>query len=367
MWILIFIIALYSALILAISFGDKPSKLKVARRETEGVSVILPFKNEKSNLKRLLREIADPARINRPIEFIFVDDHSTDGSTDLLEESEYFKLIRLPQETSGKKEAIRTGVNSAAYEVILTLDADVILSRGFFEKTQIAPPNGRMLLIHSLAPIKREGFLSAFFDLEFISLQIAGRRTAQWGFPVLSNGACLSFRKDAFYAAEEVRSDYSLPTGDDVFLTEAIASIYGSSVIETTEAIPSLQVHFPEKGKQLLQQRARWISKTTDLGSLSFQIVAFLVALAHITFFPLALFSFLDGGILEGTLIILMKSGSEWIMFSKYLKPFGRRDLTTQILPAQFIYPFYLCLLLPLGWIKRRSYKTQHLHVGGTI
>ena len=96
------------------------------------LSIVIPVFNEKNFLIKLFEEIKiffnDPKN-----EIIFIDDGSTDGSTNILnelrEKKNYkflLKLIKLDI-NSGKGKAIQTGIKNSVGEYILLQDADLEL------------------------------------------------------------------------------------------------------------------------------------------------------------------------------------------------------------------------------------------------
>mgnify|MGYP001187205185 CR=1 FL=1 len=96
------------------------------------LSVIIPVFNEKSYLAKLFEEIINYFNDSKN-EVIFVDDGSTDGSTNILKELKekknykfLFKLIKLDI-NSGKGKAIQTGIKNSVGEYILLQDADLEL------------------------------------------------------------------------------------------------------------------------------------------------------------------------------------------------------------------------------------------------
>ena len=96
------------------------------------LSVIIPVFNEKNFLTKLFEEIKNYFNDSKN-EVIFVDDGSTDGSTNILkglkEKKNYkflFKLIKLDI-NSGKGKAIQTGIKNSVGEYILLQDADLEL------------------------------------------------------------------------------------------------------------------------------------------------------------------------------------------------------------------------------------------------
>ena len=94
---------------------------------TEKISVIVPFRNEESNLLPLLMSLEKQTDNN--YEVIFIDDHSSDNGYNILLQNitkENFKLLKLPPNNIGKKTAISYGIKHSNGEIILTIDADCI-------------------------------------------------------------------------------------------------------------------------------------------------------------------------------------------------------------------------------------------------
>ena len=96
------------------------------------LSIIIPVFNEKNFLTKLFEEIKTYFNDSKN-EVIFIDDGSTDGSTNILNELKdkknykfYFKLIKLDI-NSGKGKAIQTGIKNSEGEYILLQDADLEL------------------------------------------------------------------------------------------------------------------------------------------------------------------------------------------------------------------------------------------------
>lgn len=91
------------------------------------LSVVVPVFNEQDNVAPLVAEILAALRGRIPFEIIYVDDHSRDGTADLLRglraTTPELRVLRHASQ-SGQSTAIRNGVKAARGEWIATLDGD---------------------------------------------------------------------------------------------------------------------------------------------------------------------------------------------------------------------------------------------------
>jgi dolichol-phosphate mannosyltransferase len=97
--------------------------------EIPTLSIVAPCFNEQGNLIPLItaiREVLEPLNIR--YEIVIADDHSTDGSWEILKkfgaEDKKIRAVRLAQ-NSGQSAALWAGVQNAKGRFIATLDADL--------------------------------------------------------------------------------------------------------------------------------------------------------------------------------------------------------------------------------------------------
>lgn len=91
--------------------------------ESPAVSVVVPVFNEEENISILQAEI-ESALAGIDHEIVFVDDGSTDRSTEEIQAGPNVRLIRF-EKNAGQSAALYAGIQAACGRVIVTLDADL--------------------------------------------------------------------------------------------------------------------------------------------------------------------------------------------------------------------------------------------------
>ena len=100
------------------------------------LTIIIPFRNEENRINNLLSSIENQENLNVINQFIFVDDHSSDCTVEIIKNwtlNKNFKCQILSLKSDfGKKKAIDYGVKSSNSEFIMTIDADITFPHSFF-------------------------------------------------------------------------------------------------------------------------------------------------------------------------------------------------------------------------------------------
>jgi hypothetical protein len=112
--------------------NDQPESARAGgagRSFTPAVSVVVPLMNEEGTLAELfvsIREVCEREQLS--FEVVFVDDGSTDGSADIIEEivrsDRRARLISL-RRNFGKAAALATGFRAATGATVISMDADL--------------------------------------------------------------------------------------------------------------------------------------------------------------------------------------------------------------------------------------------------
>lgn len=91
------------------------------------ISVVVPVKDERDNVRPLAERVREALRESGPWELVFVDDGSTDGTFAELEAvavDPRVKVVRL-RRNFGQSAATQAGIDAAAGDIIVTMDGDL--------------------------------------------------------------------------------------------------------------------------------------------------------------------------------------------------------------------------------------------------
>lgn len=93
------------------------------------ISVVIPAFNEETNIKILAEKVVEQLKAFKDdYEIIFVDDGSSDGTTDkvkeLREQDSHIKLIALSR-NFGHQKALKAGIDYATGDCVICMDADM--------------------------------------------------------------------------------------------------------------------------------------------------------------------------------------------------------------------------------------------------
>jgi len=305
--------------------------------EVENTTILIPFKNEEQRILPLLQSINKSAikykksGLFSHIQIIFIDDHSLDNTFQVILDNldVSFQVFKL-NNTSGKKYAIKIGVEQAKFNRILTLDADVKFDVDYL--LNISKTECKNLTI---LPVEMYGntifnklFTVEFWFLQFITFGLSGLKKNE-----LCNGANLLFTKSTYLQTLPIRYDAHIASGDDMFLLEAVKNLK-LNIQSVNSKLVSVFTPSPNTYSELLSQRLRWVSKSKN----TLTILSGLFILVSNVLLVLSIVFILKGDFIF-ILPILLKVVSELISvksLSKYMI----------VLIHQLYYPFYLIVIL---------------------
>jgi cellulose synthase/poly-beta-1,6-N-acetylglucosamine synthase-like glycosyltransferase len=325
------------------------------------VTVLIPFRNEKPNLASILKNLAAQKQVKA--EFIFIDDHSTDGGAQLVQQMSSrdarFKLIFNQEGEQGKKAAIANGIRNASTEWIVTTDADIQLNDLWLFSLGTFMHEGTDMVCAPVI-IDSNGYFSKFQSLEMCVLNTLTGASIHQGRPLMCSGANLAFRKETWLSLPEHAQDNSSLSGDDMFLLQRMIES------EKKIAYAHLQdcaVHTQAATwSQFWRQRVRWAGKTKLVNNKVATQLGTLIVVNNLMMIWCFLNTFLRPQALELYIgFCLLKSTADLLVLFPSLRRFGKlHDLIGLPVLIAF-YPFYTMGigLLSLWW--RPKWKGRDL------
>jgi cellulose synthase/poly-beta-1,6-N-acetylglucosamine synthase-like glycosyltransferase len=343
-------VTIYVGLTFIVGFGFKNRLNTVFSKEQKwqsGLSIIVPYRNEASTLPHFLTQLLN-ANLPEVYELILVNDDSSDSSEKICESFAHKgNIVCLNSLGIGKKQALKTGIMSAQYNCILTLDADVLLSAHCVQLMYDKFQTEGLSMLCGLVKFKPSNNL--FEQLQAIELSVMVAYSAMSldnGMPSTCNGACLMFKRDVFMALGGYDAHQTLASGDDDLLLQSFFKAYPEQVKYMNHAEAYVMASTCSSSKAFIQQRMRWTSKHKayfyPYNAILSRILALRFLLFWVLVFATIIYASLWSGL--GVLVILL---SEWISL-KVMNSFFKCKSGVVFLLS--LYFWYLpCLLLNVG------------------
>ncbi|MEE4256802.1 MAG: glycosyltransferase [Bacteroidales bacterium] len=327
------------------------------------ISVVVPVRNEAHMLENLINLLESQQYPIEFHEFILVNDHSTDQSPEILNKinsTDRFKVFHLPDASSGKKAAIRYGIEHASGTLITTLDADCMPGPNWLASIASCYEESKFKMIAGPVSVyKPRGYLASFQALELLSLVASGGGAIGLKKPIMCNGANLSYEKKVFKEVGGFKGNERIPGGDDIFMMEKVNRYYPKGSIGFN-TLPEGMVYTPAAStlKGFLNQRFRWVAKSKAYKDAFLITSALIVLLFNLCLLAALVFAFIS---LPGLLIFgglfLLKCLIDFPILWKAVKFSGQTRLFGNYISFQFIYFIFASLSGVLGNVFSFSWK----------
>lgn len=341
-------------LILGLSKAKKkrPSASSVLNR----FSLVIPFKNEASNLPALFQSVLHTDYPDDHYEIVFVDDNSTDNSLKMVQEFCDTKTNArvISSGSTGKKGALLAALEIVNYPLIVCCDADTQWHRERLRAINdvYEAENPAMIIGRVQMRAQQKGMFQLMQAMEYKSVEAVTFGSAGHNLPQLCSAANLLFDKRRIDNPEKAfRTEVA--SGDDMFLLDYFKK-RGSKIsfAHSKKATVYIQT---EPANRFFSQRSRWTSKFPGYASwdilftggivfivnvlLVFWFVYGFLSGSYITFFELFILKF----IADAFLLIMATRNNEFHLFRVY--PL-----------LSLLYPFYVVSVVVKGLIGRKKW-----------
>ena len=364
----IFLIACYAFFFGVLNYGFLLKKIEAKKLyPIVPITVLVPFRNEKENLEKLVNAFTVLNYNLNEVTFLFIDDHSTDSSFEVLNSALKkttlrYKLIKQSLDKAGKKQAIETGVNATTDEYIVTTDADSLPSKNWLKHYAAAFEKGAEFIIGPVINNPSVAFISQLHSIEALMLSGVTMGSASLNKPILCSGANLGYRKSVFIALNPYENNRAIASGDDLFfLDEIIKTNRKISTLKTIDAVVYTKAH--NNYKAVWKQAMRWSSKNKKLTQKTNLYFSALVFLTNLLVFPhlwLAIMgNQLSAALLLAKFVVDFSFLTSTALFYKQINRIFFTPFIYLLYPIHLIIIFVSSLFVSVQWKGRMIIKNE--------
>ena len=226
-------------------------------------SVIVPFRNEIDHLASIVKALA--LQDLKRVEVIFVDDHSTDDSGEVLrkalESSGLEAQVLALKDIEGKKAALSYGISKAQNDIIITTDADCEMGSQWLTSMLQPFADKQINLVTGPVYLLGNSLLQRFQSLEMSALMGITAASIHLGNPTMANGANFAFRKSVFENLKGYQGIDHIPSGDDELFMYKVHSAYPNSIRFNSDWRSKVSTLAKPSLEEMIAQKRRWASK----------------------------------------------------------------------------------------------------------
>lgn len=304
-------------------------------------TIIVPFRNEKENLPKLLESIS---KLQYPIdlfEVILVDDASEDKFQIPNSKFQISVLDNIRTTSSPKKDAINTAIQKASNDWIITTDADCEVPKNWLSVFDSFIQKKQPKMVASGVYYNAgNSILDSFQQLDLLSLQ--GTTIGSFGNKqaFMCNGANFCYNKIYFRELNGFEGNDNIASGDDVFLLQKAIAKDSQSVYFLKSEETLVQTQPETSWITLFYQRVRWASKTANYSGIYSKQLGLSVFAMNLCWILSLLFWLLST--LEHHYFLFLVSAKLWIdaiLIFKTARFF--RITASNFLLSSLIYPFF--------------------------
>ena len=255
---------LYSWFRVVAFFNTEP--IQPSNISNESIEIICTFRNEKATLTSFL----DNCRLileEPSVCITLVNDHSDDNSAELIQEhaifgNKNFQLIHSPHNIQGKKQNLNWAIEKSNATIILTTDADCIISRNSVESLYgLLMEKQADLALGLIAFEGGNSIIEWYQKIENSALVALSTYHAHLGSPTMGNAANMIFRRSAYLKTQPFKDNLNIAGGDDIFMIQAFLKS-GYRVIYSNDLNTQVTTSVLSNWNDTWQQRIRWAQKS---------------------------------------------------------------------------------------------------------
>lgn len=332
------------------------------------ISIVIAARNEADNISNCITSILNNNYPKHLYEIIIVDDFSDDNTKEIVQGfySSNVQCFELRDFLKGeekvnsfKKIALNVGIQQSHGKLIITTDADCIVTKNWLRNFAFEFETKNPVMI--IAPVKcfsARKLLPIFQSLDFMTMQgitIAVHKL-KWG--SMSNGANLAFSRKVFDEVKGYEGIIHFASGDDLMLTSKMNKQFPNRIV-CLKSFSAIVTTVPQLSwTSFLQQRIRWSSKNGKYNDLKLTAILGLVYLYNVALLLLFVICFFyQTALVFLSSILLLKIAAE-LFFLIPVSVFFNEKKQLYFFPIlQPLHVLYIVCTGFFGFIGKYSWK----------
>lgn len=347
------------------------NKLSRGANDTKhSVTIIVPARNEEHNIERCLHSLSAQKYEQNKISIIVIDDQSTDRTGDIVKRVAQTASIPIlvftssehSEITSPKIRAFAHGIQHATGSIILTTDADCIVSPNWVSNIVSYFEDGVGVVTGTTVYEKNKKLTNLFWGiqfLDFLSYTAIAAGAIGMNRILVSNGSNMAFRREAFDSTGGFEALKHINTGDDSLLAQNIvrskkwSARFAISPEATVTTQPALTL------RAMLHQRFRWVGQTAYYPPymMFFMISTFIMFVALAITLPLTL---VEWNAIPW-IVFVQKFFIDYITMSRFTRLTKTEETMKYFIPTAFIHIPMILIATVGGYFFSFEWKERTL------
>ena len=347
-------LAYYSIVILYLRYSlfNIPNK---KNSNKDNISIIIAVKDGSKSLDRLLKSLTQQT-FQGTIEFIIVDDNSTDNSIEIIKHYiKKDKRITFTQSNYGnknlthKKRALDAGIKIATGNILLFSDVDCFLPNSWVDDMILNFNNDIDYIVGYSEVPHSSNFVTLFQKIDFFMLMNAAHASINLNWYWASSGQNQAYKKSVFKKNNGFNQIANCLQGDDTLFFQLSKKI--NKNMKAVFAFNESNKVFCRKEKNIitfLKQRIRWSGdaiKTWRLNKYFFLMSVCTFFTNFILFFNLFLLIFQKISLNQFIIPLIFKFITEYCFALKGMKIHNDRYSIIQFLFWFLFQPIYIIII----------------------
>lgn len=318
--------------------------------EQPSLSVIIPVRNESSQLSDLLFDLNQQDYPKDKFEIIIVDDHSDKSLVSMIpefKEKTNIRMLQLGKKESGKKAALLKGMMASDFELVLTTDADCRIKKSWISEMVNFYVSKQMKLVFGNVQLSTNRKLFSWFQsLEFLSLVSSGAGFAGNGHPIFCNAANMGFERKTYLQFLQEKGSGLPVSGDDVLFLLWLKKKYPGKIGFIKSLTALVETKPVGSIGEFIHQRLRWTSKSRYYRDFMIIAVSLIVYITSLSLLILLVGSFFSKSLIAGFIcLFLVKCIGDLFFLFIVTGYYRNRYLLTVFLPLEIIHFIYISII----------------------